>query len=160
MQRLSPVSIVRFLHAALCSMAFWSDRLTSSVCGWTHEIMKACWRVVSSFFLLSVSALLWAMLQEVDSSDEKLPMTGRLTPIGGASSDTEYGRRYTDRFDFSLVYLSVEFSVPTRSSMTSLSCLRNRTDWTSHYLHWHVTSLMCNCVFSKWFPLPPLKIAK
>jgi hypothetical protein len=29
------------------------------------------------------------MLQE-DSSDEKLPMTGRLTPIGGASSDTEY----------------------------------------------------------------------
>jgi hypothetical protein len=33
------------------------------------------------------------MLQE-DSSDEKLPMTGRLTPIGGASSDTEYGRRF------------------------------------------------------------------
>lgn len=32
------------------------------------------------------------MLQE-DSSDEKFPMTGRLTPIGGASSDTEYGRR-------------------------------------------------------------------
>ncbi|CAF3701325.1 unnamed protein product [Rotaria sp. Silwood1] len=31
------------------------------------------------------------MLQE-DSSDEKLPMTGRLTPIGGASSDTEYGK--------------------------------------------------------------------
>ena len=37
------------------------------------------------------------MLHEADSSDEKLPMTGRLTPIGGASSDTEYGRRYTDR---------------------------------------------------------------
>jgi hypothetical protein len=29
-----------------------------------------------------------------DSSDEKLPMTGRLTPIGGASSDSEYGRGF------------------------------------------------------------------
>jgi hypothetical protein len=37
------------------------------------------------------------MLQE-DSSDEKLPMTGRLTPIGGASSDTEYGRRLFEIF--------------------------------------------------------------
>ncbi len=26
-------------------------------------------------------------------NDEKLLMTGRLTPIGGASSDTEYDRR-------------------------------------------------------------------
>jgi hypothetical protein len=26
-------------------------------------------------------------------NDEKLPMTGRLTPIGGSSSDNEYVRR-------------------------------------------------------------------
>jgi len=35
------------------------------------------------------------MLQE-ETNDEKLPMTGRLTPIGGASSDTEFGQRLTD----------------------------------------------------------------
>jgi hypothetical protein len=80
------------------------DVICVCVCvgGW----MKAYWRVVSSpssFFLLLLRprlfpfSLLWAMLQEADSSDEKLPMTGRLTPIGGASSDTEYGRRYADR---------------------------------------------------------------
>ncbi|CAF1317465.1 unnamed protein product [Rotaria sordida] len=38
------------------------------------------------------------MLQE-DSSDEKLPMTGRLTPIGGASSDTEYGKSANEEFN-------------------------------------------------------------
>lgn len=35
------------------------------------------------------------MLQE-DSSDDKLPMTGRLTPIGGASSDTEFAIGYVE----------------------------------------------------------------
>ncbi len=29
-----------------------------------------------------------------DLDSDKLPITGRLTPIGSASSDTEYDRRY------------------------------------------------------------------
>jgi len=45
------------------------------------------------------------MLQDVDSSDEKLPMTGRLTPIGGASSDTEYGRSANEDFDEKVVLM-------------------------------------------------------
>ncbi|CAF3029610.1 unnamed protein product [Rotaria sp. Silwood2] len=44
------------------------------------------------------------MLQE-DSSDERLPMTGRLTPIGGASSDTEYGKSANEEFNEKLVLL-------------------------------------------------------
>ncbi|UJR14993.1 hypothetical protein I4U23_001970 [Adineta vaga] len=44
------------------------------------------------------------MLQE-DSSDDRLPMTGRLTPIGGASTDTELGRSVNDEFNDNLALL-------------------------------------------------------
>ncbi|CAF0812220.1 unnamed protein product [Adineta ricciae] len=44
------------------------------------------------------------MLQE-DSSDDKLPMTGRLTPIGGASSDTEFAIGVNEEFNDKLVLL-------------------------------------------------------
>lgn len=47
----------------------------------------------SSFSSSSSPIRICNMLQE-DFSDDRPPMTGRLTPIGGASSDTEFGRRY------------------------------------------------------------------
>ena len=47
------------------------------------------------------------MLRE-DSNDEKLPMTGRLTPIGGTSSDNEYGRRFFPKLsNLNFIFLHV-----------------------------------------------------
>ncbi|CAF3872768.1 unnamed protein product [Adineta steineri] len=44
------------------------------------------------------------MLQE-DFNDDRLPMTGRLTPIGGASSDTEFGRSVNEEVNEKLILL-------------------------------------------------------
>ncbi|CAF3052113.1 unnamed protein product [Rotaria socialis] len=63
------------------------------------------------------------MLQE-DSSDDKLPMTGRLTPIGGASSDTEYGKSANEEF-----YEKVELLEEHERLNASLSAL------TRHFAH-------------------------
>jgi len=63
-------------------------------------------RIYSIFFsFFRPYFLIWNMLQE-ETNDEKLPMTGRLTPIGGASSDTEFGQRLTDWF---LISFSIQF---------------------------------------------------
>ncbi|CAF4910295.1 unnamed protein product, partial [Rotaria magnacalcarata] len=63
------------------------------------------------------------MLQE-DSSDEKFSMTGRLTPIGGASSDTEYGKSANEEF-----YEKVELLEEHERLNASLSAL------TRHFAH-------------------------